>query len=149
METQMADDSRIMAANFWSKVSIPSDFQCWEWTGNFHANGYGRVGETGRCHRWSYEFFNGPIPDGLLVLHSCDNKKCVNPRHLRVGTHAENVQDAIARGRYKYCGNRKVTPEQAEYIRRNPDKMKLREIAAKFGIAKSTASMIRSGKTWL
>lgn len=144
----MAEKGLITAARFWAKVSMPSDFQCWEWTGGKLDNGYGRFGETGRAHRWSYEYFNGPIPEGLMVLHSCDNKLCVNPAHLRAGTHAENVQDAIDRGRYKFCGNVKVTPDQAEYIRRNPENLKLKELAARFGIAKSTASMIRSGKTW-
>lgn len=145
----MADESRITAARFWAKVSIPSDFQCWEWTGGTGAGGYGRFSDTVRAHRWSFEYFNGPVPEGLYVLHSCDNRRCVNPAHLRAGTHAENVQDAIERGRYKHAKHAKVTPQQAEYIRQNPDGLKLKDIADKFGIAKSTASMIRSGKTWL
>lgn len=148
----MARDSRTTAAHFWAKVSIPSEFQCWEWTGRKSSAGYGKMTDETMAHRWAYEYFNGPIPDSLYILHSCDNKTCVNPAHLRVGTHAENMQDARERNRFhrrEKCHNAKVTAEIADYIRRNPDKLKLKELAAKFGIANSTASYIRSGKTWM
>lgn len=75
---------------------------CWEWYGPFDKDGYGKIkrhGKTLRAHRVSYEIANGPIPDGLLLMHSCDNPKCVNPKHLTPGTVAANNQDMTRKGR--------------------------------------------------
>lgn len=77
--------------------------ECWEWTGSktMNGEGYGEYfsrGEKVRMHRLSYQVFNGPIPDGLFVLHKCDNKKCCNPSHLFVGTHRDNMIDAGKKG---------------------------------------------------
>lgn len=146
----MATHSPITLARFWTKVRFESEFQCWEWQGKTDEKGYGRFDENIKAHRFSYELFNGPVPDGKMVLHSCDNPPCVNPKHLRPGTHQENMQDAHDRKRFKspYAYRARVTADQADYIRRNPEGLTLKAIAAKFGIAKSTASYIRSGKTW-
>lgn len=147
----MADEILNTLIRFWTKVEAPNDFQCWEWQGRRNQKGYGRFDDGIPAHRWAYECFHGPIPDGKMILHSCDNPSCVNPKHLRPGTHMENMQDAVDRNRFfrrEKCHNAKVTAEIADYIRRNPDKLKLKELAAKFGIANSTASYIRSGKTW-
>lgn len=84
---------------FWAKVQKGEG--CWEWQAA-KTNGYGRINVEGRAipaHRLAYELTNGPIPQGLFVLHSCDNPGCVNPEHLRAGTALDNMLDRSARGR--------------------------------------------------
>lgn len=93
-----------IAARFWSNVQKTDS--CWNWTGKsyFHY-GYGKFNvnkkET-RAHRYSWELHKGAIPQGLFVLHNCDNPKCVNPEHLRLGTQKDNVQDQFDRGRHRH-----------------------------------------------
>ncbi len=105
------------------------------------------------AHRIAYELASGPIPEGLILRHSCDNSLCCNPRHLTPGTFADNSRDCVERGRIAHGekhGRAKINTEQALYIRRNPDKLKGVELASRFGISESTVSYIRSGspKTW-
>jgi hypothetical protein len=78
--------------------------ECWHWCGARNAFGYGRMTYRGRlqvAHRLSWEYFNGPIPDGLYALHTCDNASCINPEHLWLGTYSDNLRDAWAKGRNK------------------------------------------------
>lgn len=95
---------------FWQKVDmdgpIPSHFpslgKCWIWTANSSTRGYGVINKDGdncRAHRVSWEISNGPIPDGLCVLHSCDNPPCVRPSHLFLGTVQDNSLDMVSKGR--------------------------------------------------
>lgn len=73
---------------------------CWIWIGDFQTSGYGRLkvfGSDVSAHRFSYELHKGPITDGMHILHTCDVKACVNPEHLREGTHQENMREAAER----------------------------------------------------
>lgn len=90
---------------FWPNVVKRGDAGCWEWTGKARCRpGWHPTvsfeGRTALVHRVSWVLHNGPIPDGLWVLHHCDNPVCVNPTHLYIGTIRENVRDMMVRGRY-------------------------------------------------
>ncbi|AWM31338.1 HNH endonuclease signature motif containing protein [Hymenobacter nivis] len=85
--------------------------ECWLWTAAKGPKGYGHFGVGGQrknggrmvyAHRFAYELANGQIPEGLLVRHSCHNPSCVNPAHLSVGTHTDNMQDMTAAGRHMH-----------------------------------------------
>lgn len=89
---------------FNKKYIINEQTNCWEWTAATNNIGYGmfrfNVNKMRTAHRVSYELFNGPIPPGLVVCHTCDNPKCVNPDHLWVGTMKDNWDDMNNKGRF-------------------------------------------------
>jgi hypothetical protein len=88
---------------FWGKANVTDDDNdCWEWKGLLN-RGYGRLSVNGTfylAHRYSYELANGPILNGLFCCHKCDNRKCVNPKHLFLGTHNDNMRDMSEKGRH-------------------------------------------------
>ena len=89
--------------NFWKRVIIPKDYEilCWLWIGT--KNPYGSFifnGKTIMAHRFSYEYYNGDILNGLDCLHKCDNPPCVSPYHLFLGNQAENVRDMVSKNRH-------------------------------------------------
>lgn len=89
-----------MHARFWGSVR-PSD-GCWEWTGIVGKNGYGQIkvdGKTTGAHRVAWMMSLGEIPRGLMVMHACDNRKCVRVGHLSLGTHQDNMDDMKSKGR--------------------------------------------------
>lgn len=106
----------VRAEAFISKVNIPrteSNLRCWEWVGARSNFGYGSFkldNKTTTAHRASWVLFYGDIPEGMWVLHKCDNPPCVNPSHLELGDRKKNMLDCVKRGRHNnakktHCSN--------------------------------------------
>lgn len=144
-------------AAFWAKVEKTD--RCWLWKGAKRWDGYGRLNVRKKAftaHRYSYELVHGPVPEGFGVLHSCDTPACVNPAHLSVGTHTENMRDAVAKGRKargESTGRNKLTEAQVWEIRTTfvPGAHKYvsaGRLARKYGVAVNTILNAAEGKTW-
>lgn len=120
--------------------NIKINDKCWEWQGNLGKNGYGKIRnnlEHWSTHRLSYFIFKGEIPDDILVCHTCDNKKCINPDHLYLGTHKDNAQDALKKGLLKSTSGSKWSESTREKMKSRPgpdkkgDKHHLRKLTSK------------------
>lgn len=143
------------------------DSGCWEWIGAIRGKcGYGALkinGKTVSAHRYSYELHKGPILNGLFVCHSCDNKKCINPDHLFLGTNSDNMKDAYQKNRLQVPDgskkfalnhkpkNRKLQEEQVEEIKlaiTTRGSTTLSAIAQKYGVGEHVIKDISSGRTY-
>ena len=141
-------------SSLWERISrnLRSENDCLVWTKYRDECGYGRIrvnNKTHGVHRLSWIIENGPIPDGLHVLHDCDTPACANPNHLFLGTHADNMADKVAKGRHprgERVPGAKLTLDQAQAIKR--DRRPLRVIAAEYGVAPTTVRYIRAGTKW-
>ena len=142
-------------------MSTPNKDGCWEWCGCVQGNGYSRVrynGKTEYGHRLSYIAFKGDIPEGMDVCHTCDNRKCVNPDHLFLGSRAENMQDCAKKGRTtkgrtivfgERSGTSKLTDKDVIAARELAKSGVLpRVIAEKFGVHADTIRHAVKRKTW-
>lgn len=127
---------------------------CWYWLGTFLNNGYGIIRLNYAvigAHRVSYELYKGPIPDGLFVLHTCDNKLCVNPNHLYAGTHMQNMMDALERGRFhpvkgsNHC-RAKVNEEDVFEIRAS--EKTTNELAEIYNVTPRAIAQIKDRTNW-
>lgn len=137
-------------------VSIP-ETSCWWWVGVANKAGYGRIKRGGKqlyAHRVSHELHIGPIPEGMMVLHRCDNPCCVNPDHLFLGTHQDNMDDRAAKGRTSHtsrnqgeaCHAAKLNEQYVRIVRNSTASAAV--TAGFFGVSETTIRNIRSGKTW-
>ena len=144
-----ANMKRPVSERFFDKVML-NDNGCHEWTGCLMPNGYGQFhlnGKTAYAHRVAYELKYGPTE--AYILHTCDNRKCVNPEHLFAGSFDENMADMVAKKRQAHGeknGHAKLTAKQVKTIRSEVGTH--REIAARYGVTASLISMIRSGRIW-
>lgn len=147
MPKKYTHSERIKA--FWSKVKINDLFDCWTWTGSKLCSGYGMVKWDGMpqpAHRVSWQIVFGDIPEGFCVCHRCDNPVCVNPAHLFLGTHTDNMRDMVQKGR---CGTAKLTLANIVAIRKlRSENWELADIASKFSVTPESIGRIVNRETW-
>jgi hypothetical protein len=136
---------------FWSKVDKSGP--CWLWTGNTK-NGYGVFHASPRrphvtAHRFAYEELVGPIPPGMVLMHTCDVRACVDPAHLRLGTARDNMADMVAKGRHNHgerCPSARLTEDHVRYIRASKESHMA--LARRFGVGPVAIKNVRARKTW-
>ena len=155
---------RPIGDRFWEKVDKRGQDECWPWTGFLNKYGYGQIGRGGKyggqrlSSRLSYELHFGIVPDDLDVCHHCDNPACVNPSHLFLGTHADNMRDCWSKGRGR-CdgagrrgstnGNHRLTEIQVETIRDLAKSGRsYRGLARQFSVSKTLVSFIVRRTVW-
>lgn len=145
---------------FSNKVDTSSG-ECWLWTASKNSKGYGSYKLNGNlvlAHRYSWEFFNGTIPKGIFVLHKCDVRNCVNPKHLFIGTNRDNAIDMINKGRgYTPRGEKhgmsQLTQVHVDEIRKSYQRYTKGTfsqgwLAQKYGVSQQTVSRIVNNKAW-
>lgn len=157
-----------IARRFWPKVRrsgpVPPHAthlgECWEWTASIGSSGYGQLGTVGdrpeRAHRIAYALAYGHVPEGFLVCHLCDNRRCVRPNHLFLGTHLDNVRDMDAKGRSRRPraagernGSAKLTAVQVREIKSALELGgRQAAIARSYGVSRHAVHLIAKGKKW-
>lgn len=144
-------DKKPLAQRFWEKVEKTS--RCWNWTAAKNNKGYGKFWDHTEnrlvlAHRFSWRAAGNLLTNADLVLHNCDNRVCVRPDHLRVGTHHDNMTDALSRDRGH--GRSKLNPSKVRKIREliAHGSLSLSEIGARFSITKAAVAHIKYGVTW-
>lgn len=139
-----------------SKTTV-LDNGCWMFTGGCGSRGYGNIwdnGKTRSAHIVAYEIHKGPVTDGLSVLHTCDNRWCVNPDHLFLGTQQDNINDMIHKGRDGFSGERNgralLNKDSVLLIKHLLDtgEHSQQTIANAYKVSRSTIAAIKSGRNW-
>jgi len=141
---------------FWKFVDKQDRSECWIWKGG--KNPYGKASVNGKhmgAHRLSYQLFKGIIPIGMQVLHRCDNKPCVNPDHLFLGTAKDNLEDAISKNRLNVHqsknegeknGRRKITEDDVRSIRQSSESTTV--LAKKYGLERHQIRLVQRRVRW-
>jgi uncharacterized protein YerC len=155
---------RTIEERFWSKVAAGAPDECWEWQRSRKDDGYGQFKVTAgqspqRASRVAWMLTHGSIPDGLFVLHRCDNPPCCNPAHLFLGTSADNHADMTAKGRasgyqhHSYLklvqGVRRLSDDEIRLARHlHGQGASCRSVARRLGVSHTTISRLINGTHW-
>jgi HNH endonuclease len=144
---------------FYKKVALNPATGCWEWVGAKYSNGYGNLRRVGLAHRISWHIHMGE-PGDLCVLHKCDNRKCVNPDHLFLGTRKDNSLDMLRKGRQskghknrctyirgEQCPASKLTVDDVLRIRQRVGESSV-DVAKEYGVNRTSIRDIWKGNTW-
>lgn len=153
------NDKRTDVQRFFSALAFDTS-DCWYWRGSHTNLGYGMFNGFGelRAHRAAWVMMNGPIPKGMHVLHKCDVRCCVNPDHLFLGTHTDNMRDMVAKGRHKapgLCGDAnprsKLRSDQIDEIRQKyaSGNVTQAKLAKEYGVAQMTINRVVNFKAWV
>lgn len=140
--------------NFWRKVDVRGPNECWNWTAFKNPKGYGMLCVNKRtllAHRCALALSDGPNPNSMGALHSCDNSACCNPRHLRWGTVADNMWDRDSRGRNAQCkgaAHGRAKLDEAKVCEIRASTLPARVFAEKHGVGLTVIYDIRRRKLW-
>lgn len=145
---------RPIGERFWEHVDKTDN--CWIWTGSINDSGYGMLtvrSKPDRAHRISWRLHNGDIPEGLILCHSCDNRRCVNPDHLFLGTDADNMRDKVNKKRHHWgesTPSSKLTVSDVVNIRRiySLGGVSQKALSERFGVSQPAIQGIISGRLW-
>lgn len=157
MPKYIKPNRRSKPSDFWKRVQIKGQDECWEWQGQLMDNRpYGKVKyhqQHWSAHRLAYTLANGEIPEGMNVCHACDNPKCCNPSHLWLGTHADNNKDRTAKGRSakgESHRSAKLTPSAVTEIREKyaSGQYSQEALSKIYGIAQTGIGYIVRRKHW-
>lgn len=122
---------------------------CWDWTGATSTHGYGMLASgrrAGYVHRLAWQFWRGEIPKDRWVLHRCDNKRCFNPDHLFLGTHADNMMDAVVKKRHAGTRARRLSEDDVRFVRQSA--LSSRKLAAMLSVSQMVIVKIRNWKCY-
>jgi hypothetical protein len=166
VQTRLREDPTFRhatAVRFWRKVDCSGD-GCWEWQTCVNSNGYGAFGVLGAqvyAHRIALQLSGVDVPVHMCTLHSCDNRRCCRPSHLRVGTDAENIADRDSRGRHgsitmpgyhergEQAHGSKLTESEARRVKFGDlSKCSTRLAGLELGVHGSQISRVRTGRSW-
>jgi hypothetical protein len=150
-QTQPFSDADLRAL-MWAQVE--REGECWVWTGFCAPSGYGSVtrhGKSHRVHRLAWEDAYGPIPPDLIVMHLCDNRRCLRLTHLALGTCADNDRDRVSKGRQvrgeRVNGSRLSRNDVVDIRRRYPE-TSLKVLAREFSVNPTSIHRAATGRTW-
>lgn len=149
----MWNAKKLTPEKFWLRVDKSGgENSCWNWLGSTTEFGYGKLNRSS-AHRYSYELAFGAIPDGMGVLHKCDNPSCVNPAHLLLGTNSDNCADKVEKRRHprhETSGKAKLTLIQVVEIRKllGVGSETQGQIGERFGVSASAIGSIAHGRSW-